>query len=200
MENENVVKEELTPPQPSEGKTPAVIPGEITPPAPGSKTASELLLVSLKEEREKRRVLEEEKKSLEEQLENSSALSDEVFSDEGKTLKKQITTLTEKINSIEEGNNLQLIYSLYPVLKEKSEEFKTFREDYPRTKLENVAKLYLSENGLLEPSRKGLEKPTGGLRIPTTSGMTAENVKILRETNFKKYQDMLSKGLIKIES
>jgi len=160
----------------------------------GDKTDPNLLLKSLQGEREKRRLLEEELETL-----KSSALSeDEVFSDEGKALKKQITALTEKINSIEEDKNLQAVYSQYPVLREKSEDFDTFRAEYPRTKLGNVAKLYLAENGLLEPTRKGLEKTTGGPRIPMTSGMTADDVKKLRETNFKKYQDMLSKGLIKI--
>ena len=177
----------------------------------GDKTDPNLLLKSLQGEREKRRLLEEKletlqgerekRRLLEEELETlkSSALSeDEVFSDEGKALKKQITALTEKINSIEEDKNLQAVYSQYPVLREKSEDFDTFRAEYPRTKLGNVAKLYLAENGLLEPTRKGLEKTTGGPRIPMTSGMTADDVKKLRETNFKKYQDMLSKGLIKI--
>jgi len=168
---------------------------EVTPKVQaGDKTDPNLLLKSLQDEREKRRLLEEEL----EQLKSSALSEDEVFSDEGKALKKQITTLTEKINSIEEEKNLQMVYAQYPVLKEKSEEFNTFRADYPRTKLDNVAKLYLAENGLLEPTRKGLEKTTGGTRIPPTSGMTAEDVKTLRETNFKKYQEMLSKGLIKI--
>jgi len=161
----------------------------------GDKTDPNLLLKSLQGEREKRRLLEEELETL-----KSSALSeDEVFSDEGKALKKQITALTEKINSIEEDKNLQTVYSQYPVLREKSEDFDTFRAEYPRTKLGNVAKLYLAENGLLEPTRKGLEKTTGGPRTPISSGTTAEDAKILRETNFKKYQEMLSKGLIKIE-
>lgn len=173
----------------------ATLTEEVVPKAQaGDKTEPNLLLKSLQEEREKRKLLEQELETL-----KSSALSeDEVFSDEGKALKKQITALTEKINSIEEDKNLQAVYAQYPVLKEKSEEFKTFREDYPRTKLENVAKLYLAENGMLEPTRKGLEKTTGGQRVPLTSGMTAEDVKTLRETNFKKYQEMLSKGQIKI--
>ncbi len=162
----------------------------------GDKTDPNLLLKSLQEEREKRRLLEEEL----EQVKSSALSEDEVFSDEGKALKKQITALTEKINSLEEDKNLQTLYNQYPILKEKSEEFDKFREDYPRTKLENVAKLYLAENGLLEPARKGLEKPTGGTRTPMTSGMTVEDVKHLRETNWKKYQDMVTKGLIKIES
>jgi len=193
-----VVKEEVTAPEVREDLNPTPV-AEVTEetPAPiqaGDKTDPNLLLKSLQEEREKRRLLEEELETL-----KSSALSEEVYSDEGKILKKQITTLTEKINFIEEEKILQGLYFQYPVLKDKSAEFDEFRKDYPRTKLENVAKLYLAENGLLEPVRKGLEKPTGGPRAPLTSGMTADDVKTLRETNFKKYQEMVSKGQIKIE-
>jgi hypothetical protein len=53
------------------------------------------------------------------------------------------------------------------------------------------------EKGLLEPVRKGLEKPTGGDRTPLSSGMSTEEVKSLRETDYKKYREMLKKGLIK---
>ena len=124
--------------------------------------------------------------------------SDEVFSDEGRALKSQINTLESELNSIKDNQVLQGLYVQYPVLKEKSAEFDEFRLDYPRTKLENVVKLYLSENGLLEPKRVGLEKPTGGPRNPTSSEMTVDDVKKLRETDPRKYRDMLQKGLIKI--
>lgn len=205
-ETNNVVKqeEELTTPDISEDEktqTEEIIEEEVIPSVPvGSKTNSELLLKSLHEEREKRRILEEEKKLLEEKLSSSTFSDDEVFSDEGKILKKEISALTEKINSIEEEKSFEKVCSQYPILKEKSEEFKEFCKDYPKTKLENMAKLYLSENGLFEPSRKGLEKPTGGQRVPVASGMTADDVKTLRETNFKKYQEMIMKGQIKIAS
>ena len=204
MEQSNVVKEPLTPALPSNGTPPTVVPEETTPPAPaGSKTDSELLLKSLHEEREKRKLEAEKTKLLEEELEllkSSVPSENEVFSDEGKVLKKEISTLTEKINSIEEEKNLEKLYNQYPLLREKAEEFKEFRKaEHPRAKLESVVKLYLAENGLLEPVRKGLERPTGGPKIPPTSGMTAEDVKTLRQTNFKKYQEMLMKGQIKID-
>ena len=64
--------------------------------------------------------------------------------------------------------------------------------------MENVVKLFLSENGLIESPRRGLEKPTGGDRTPPLMGMTSEEVKTLRETNYRKYEDMLMKGQIKI--
>ncbi len=189
MPNEEVVKEDLTNPQPSEGKKQEEAKKEeIASPAPGSKTDSLLLLKSLQEEREKRRLLEEEKKLLEEELESSTLSEEDVISEEGKILKKQISTLTEKINSIEEEKDFEKLCNKYPILREKTTEFKEFRSsEHPKAKLESVAKLYLAENGLLEPVRKGLEKPTGGTRIPSVFGMTTEDVKRLRTSNYKKY-------------
>ena len=59
MENTQVVNAQPTTELPSNGTNPAVVVAETTP-APGSKTDSALLLESLREEREKRRALEEE--------------------------------------------------------------------------------------------------------------------------------------------
>uniref|UniRef100_A0A6H1ZYP9 Uncharacterized protein n=1 Tax=viral metagenome TaxID=1070528 RepID=A0A6H1ZYP9_9ZZZZ len=182
-----------------EQSSPEITPEEVVPeatPQAGDKTDPNLLLKALKEEREKRKKLEEEL----EILQSSTPSEEEVYTDEGKALEKKISALAEKVNSTKEERELEKVYSQYPILKEKAEEFNEFRQaDYPKAKLESVAKLYLAENGLLEPARKGLEKPTGGPRIPLTSGMTADDVKTLRETNFKKYQDMLLKGQIKVE-
>ncbi len=191
MENTPTVvkEEELTLPQPSEGDIPA-----------GSKTDSTLLLKSLQEEREKRREIEESKKLLEEEL-LTIKQSDEIFSDEGKVLKKEVDSLRETVASLGEDNKLQAIFLKYPLLKEKVDEFNEYRKQYSGVALENVAKLYLSEIGLLEttPKRKGLEKSTGGDRTPISSGkMTSEEVKKLRETNYRKYQEMLKKDQIKI--
>ena len=191
-----VVKEPITEVQPSEGTIPAVVPEEITQPVPvGSKTDSELLLKSLQEEREKRRILEQKLK--EKELE-SSALSEDDYSDEGRLLKKEISTLSQEVKSLKEESEFERLVAQYPVLKEKVKEFKVFQADYPRNKMENVVKLFLSENGLIESPRRGLEKPTGGDRTPPLMGITSEEVKTLRETNYRKYEDMLMKGQIKI--
>ena len=146
---------------------------------------------------ERAKKAELEVKDLESRL-TTEVPSDEVFSDEGKALKGQITSLESELASIKDGQVLQGLYAQYPVLKDKSADFDEFRQDYPRTKLENVAKLYLSENGLLEPKRVGLEKTTGGPRTPVSSEMTTEEIKKLRETDSRKYRDMLQKGLIKV--
>ena len=163
-------------------------------PTPGSQTPEANLLAALKEERARR-------KELEEQLNNNATnpAEDEIFSDEGKALKKQLDDLQLKFNQQEDEKELQKVHSQFPDVKELSAEFDEFRKDYPRHKLENVAKLFRAEKGLLEPVRKGLEQPTGGTRTPMTSGMTADDVKTLRETNFKKYQEMLMNGQLKLD-
>ena len=90
----------------------------------------------------------------------------------------------------------------HPQLKELWSDFEEFRSD-PDNKGMNMktsAKAFLVEKGILEPQRKGLEKPTGGPRAPVSTGMTTEDIKNLRETNFKKYEEMLAKGQIKFSS
>ena len=162
----------------------------------GSQTPSENLYAALAEERRLRKEAEDKLTNI-----NTTIPSDEAYSDEGRVLKTQISTLEEKISRIEEEKNLEKLYNQYPLLREKSAEFSEFRmTEHPRAKIESVAKLYLVENGLLEPKRVGLEKPTGGTKTPPTSGMAVEDIKRLRETNFKKYQDMILKGQIKIEN
>lgn len=187
MEEIPVVKEPLTPADASHATPPAV--------APGSKTESELLLKSLQEEREKRRILEEEIESL-----KSSPPSDEVYSDEGKAILKRLEIQEQRYAELEEEKNLEKLYNQYPLLRESAAKFVEYRQaEHPSAKLESVAKLFLAENGMFEPQRKGLEKPTGGTRTPEHQGMTVEEVADLRVNNWKKYKDMTSKGLIIIK-
>src|SRR3972149_1461186 len=195
MENIEVVNGQPTPVLPSNGNQPAVITEEITPPAPGSKTESELLLKSLQEEREKRRILEEENL----QLKASISPEPEFESDEGKLLKKQISSLEDKVIAIEEEKNVEKLFNQYPILRESADKFNEFRQsEHPKAKLESVAKLFLAENGLLEIPRKGLETPTGGSRTPSNPSMTAEEIANLRKNDYRKYVQMLKNGLIKI--
>ena len=168
-------------------KTPAI--------QPGDKTHSALLLESLQEEREKRRKLEIELES----VKNTSAFSEEeVFSEEGKALKKQIDSLQIQLRERDERESLNAVYVKYPLLRDKASEFNEFRKQYPLVEIENIARLFITENGLSEPKRKGLERPTGGDRNPTPSGMSASDVENLRKNSPKKYRDMLKKGQIKI--
>src|SRR3990167_450168 len=107
-----------------------------------------------------------------------------------------------EFDEVKQKLNRQEVIELHPQLKELWSDFEMFRSD-PENKgmnMRTAAKSFLVEKGLLEPQRKGLEKPTGGPRIPISTGMTTEEIKNLRETNFKKYEEMLMKGQIKFSS
>ena len=169
----------------SEGATPET-------PQAGDKTNPNLLLKSLQEEREKRKELETRIQQLEES--NNPSVSSEP-EDEIGTLKLELAEVKSKQQRSE-------VIESYPALKEIWSDFEEFRteSDNKGMNMRTAAKAFLTEKGLLEPKRKGLEKPTGGPRVPQLTGMTAEDVKNLRETNFKKYSEMLMKGQIKISS
>lgn len=188
-----VVNEEVT--EPIEQEPVEIEEPTVTAPPAGSKTDETLLLKSLHEEREKRRLLEEQLNKL-----KSSNLPDEAFSDEGRLLQSQIQALQSKIATFESETVKNEILGANPVLKDKWAEFEQFTQspENQGMSLKTAAKAFLVENGLLNQPRKGLEKPTGGTRTPLVTGMTAEDVKTLRTTNFKKYTEMLEKGLIKI--
>ena len=163
-----------------------------TPPV-GSQTPPENLYAALAEERRLRKEAEDKLINL-----NTTTPSDEVYSDEGKLLSDKISSLELKLEKLEEDKVIVQVQSKFPMLKEHSAEFDEFRREYPRHKMENVAKLFLTEKGLLEVPRKGLENPTGGQRGPSEPQMTTDDVKHLRETNYKLYKEKLLKGLIKV--
>lgn len=163
--------------------------------APGSSTPESNLLAALKEERARRKELEDKLNNL-----NTTNPTDEVYSDEGKMLAERIRQLEARDKAREDAVALERLQTQYPALKEVSEEFNEFQKDYPRHKLENVAKLFLTEKGLLDTPRKGLEKPTGGPRVPLNLGMTVEEVENLRKNDWRKYQELLRKDQLKIAS
>jgi len=205
MENTPVVKEDLTTPEvvaPQTEVTPQPVVEEATTPVPGDKTDSAKLLESLQTERTKRQVAEDKVKLLEEQANNPPDPSEpEIFSDEGKTLQSEIKGVNAKVSKLENENLKKDVIIAYPILKDKMIEFKEFC-DHPDNKGMNMktsAKAFITEKGLLEKPRKGLEQPTGGDRTPQSTGMTAEEVRKLRTTDHRKYKDMLSKGLIQIK-
>lgn len=205
MENQNIVNPDLINQQPQEGKTPQVNKEEGLPPVPaGSKTDSELLLKSLQEEREKRRMDAERFKMLEEEIETlkTSAVSEEAeaFSDEGKVLESKINSLKSELSEIKQDFVKKELIITHPILREKWEEFEEFRTN-PENKgmnMKTAAKAFLIENEVLEKPRLGLEKPTGGSRTPSVSGMTADEIKNLRQTNFKRYQQLLREGKLEL--
>lgn len=175
---------------------PVVTSVPATPPV-GSQTPPENLYAALAEERRLRKEAEDKLNT----IVTTNSFEPEVVSDEGKLLKGQIDTMAAKIGQLEDEKILEKLCVQYPVLKENLDKFNEFRQaEHPRAKIESAAKIYLAENGLLEGRRVGLENPTGGPRSPVSTGMTASDVENLRKNNWKKYTDMLSKGLIKIEA
>lgn len=210
--HEEVVNEELTAPTPSEGENPEKVINkeEVTPPAQaGDKTPPNELLSSLQIEREKRRIVEEKNRLLEDRINSNSSPSfdegeeeeDPLLSDEGKTLKKEITEVRSKVSNIERGAEKEKVFGMYPQIKEKEAEFNEYRD-----KLENLgmplataAKAFLAENDLLPSPRKGLEKTTGGdKQTPPPTGMTASEVKDLRSNNYKEYVRLIAEDKLKI--
>lgn len=197
MENEPVVNVQPTPELAPEAITPAVkAPEEVITPAPGNKTDPNLLLESLQKEREKRRQLEEELETI-----KSSTPSEEAFSDEGKLLEKKISQLQSELGEIRQDSAKKDLQIAHPELKDKWTEFEEFRTlpDNKGMSLRTAAKAYLVENGMFDTQRKGLEKPTGGVRTPLTSGMNAQDVENLRKNDFRKYEKLLMEGKLKIE-
>ena len=152
----------------------------------GSKTDSALLLKSLQEEREKRRELEQVLASQQVQPEFDA------FSDEGKAIKGELEALKESLV-------LKELHDKFPALKDKSDEFNEFRKDYPSVPLDKVSKLFLAEKDLLEVpmKRKGLEQASGGGRNVPATGPTPDEIANLRNTNYRKYLDMVKQGKIK---
>lgn len=151
----------------------------------GSQTPSENLYAALAEERRLRREAEDKLNQL------TVTVPDTEMSDEGRELRNEINVLKDKIE-------LRELQETFPQLKDMTPEFQEFRKEYPRHKAENIAKLFLTEKGLLETPRQGLEKPTGGPKVPVSTDLSVDEVTKLRTTDYKKYTEMLRKGQIKI--
>lgn len=169
-------------------------------PIPGSQTPEANHLAALQEERKKRKELSQKVAELEAKLTNQvPGSSEDVYSDEGRLLKGEISQLSTELKTLKEEREIARVESQFPQLAGKADELREFATSYPGVALESVAKLYLSEHGLLTAPKKGLEKPTGGSRTPTASGMTAEDVAKLRNTNYKKYTELVMSGKLRPE-
>jgi hypothetical protein len=196
-----VVKDPLTPELASDAIVPLGVPP--APPAPGTKTDPALLLEALKDERTKRQTLEADLILAREELNNlktNPTIPPESMSDEGRELDGKIKTLEQQLSGLQADNAKKDVLITYPILREKWAELEEFRK-LPENKgmnLRTSAKSFLVENGLLEAPRKGLEKTTGGPRVATPSGMSEDDVKVLRETSPKKYYQMVKNGQLKI--
>lgn len=166
------VREDLKTQEPI--KAPAADPAPPAAPQPqpqAIKTPPDELYAALKEERAMRKEAEDEIKKL------KSAPSDFQYSDEGNALRGQISSLEATLNEVKENQVLDSLYVQFPDIKDRAAEFNEFRKDYPKNKLENVAKIFLAENGLLaQAPRKGLERATGGMRTPVKTGTSAADI------------------------
>ena len=151
---------------------------------------------ALEEERKKRKDIEAERDA----LKSAPPEDSEVYSDEGRVLSKEISTLNEKLRLMERKDARREAESEFPVLRDKKEEFEAFLEDdeNKRLSIKKAAKLFLAEKGLLTqdpPERKGLEKPTSG-QNPSEPGLTDEQKETIRKTNYREYEKLLRQGKI----
>lgn len=143
------------------------------------------------------------KEKYERDITNKSSVEDKIdedlLSDEGKMLRSQLEVLEKKFHSLEKEKEETRVFTQYPLLRDRREEFQEFLEnpDNIGIKLERAAKLFLAEQGLLEnpPKRLGLERPTSGSKSPQPK-LSVDDIKRLRETQPRRYTEMLKKGLI----
>lgn len=175
--------------------TAEVVPPVVETPPVGSKTPEPNLYAALEQERKERKEAEARAKLAEEALAEKTTPAEDIYSDEGKILKNQLGALNSKFEDLQRERELEKVHAQFPVLKDRTGEFDEFAKEYPRHKLENVAKIFLAEKGLMDDfqPRKGLEKPTAGPKDPQT-GITSEDVATLRKTNYRKYIELLQSG------
>lgn len=163
-------------------------------PDKGTQTPERNLYAALEEERRLRKEREREIEAM-----KTVTKSEDVFSDEGLALKREIDSLKSELESRRQGEELGRVFAQYPALQEVSEEFERFRTEYPNVSVEKVARLFMSEKGLNGTVRKGLETTSGGNRQPLTSGLSVEDVSRLRLTDFNKYVKLIQEGKIRSE-
>ena len=126
--------------------------------------------------------------------------SDDVYSDEGKLLRGEISTLASELKLIKRKEERREVESEFPVLRDKKEDFDAFLEDdeNKRLSIKKAAKLFLAEKGLLDVQveRKGLEKPTSGGQTPPNPTKSEEELEHLRKTNYREYEKLIRAGKI----
>lgn len=133
---------------------------------------------------------------------SSMDISNSGSDDDVDDTRKRIVSLENQVRVDREERTLEKLQREYPALGDKLSEFKDFREEkHPRMELENAVKIFLVENNLLgtvkQVERPGLEKPSGGSRTPAKPGMSKEDVKNLRENDYRRYERMIINGEIK---
>lgn len=163
----------------------------ITDPEPGEKTDPKLLLKSLQDEREKKKLLEKQLADKEQELLEAREGTEGVSSAKVEKLQGQIDVLNETLS-------LRDIVDAQPLLKGHESEFNEFRKAYPGVDMAAAARLFISEKGLAPATRKGLEPNGGGPRVPLKEGLSAEDVEDLRKNDHRKYSKLVREGKIKL--
>lgn len=151
---------------------------------------------------ERAKKAEADKKALEAELEQlkKADLGSMGFASTDDT-NRQLADLSAKLAHMEDERRLETVYRTYPALADKRQEFDEYRSQYPSDKMDTVAKLFMAEQGMLDevPKRKGLEKAGGGKKTtPAQTGMNTEDIKRLRENNYKEYVKQVRSGKIQI--
>lgn len=207
--------EESTPHNPVEGETPkvkseVVVPKEIKP-----EETPEVSKVEVPKEEyeeltkratvssqnyERLKKLELEKEELQAQLEERDLEErDNVVLSEVDD--ETITKLKSDISQIKGELDKSKVIEKYPMLKEVWSEVEKFYSD-PENRgmsIQTAAKAFVIENGLMEAPRAGLEKTTGGPKVPVSSGMSVEEIQKLRINDYEKYRKMLKNGQINLK-
>ncbi len=170
----------------------------------GAQTPDNHLYAALKEERERRKSLEERLGALESNSQSSNQTSyeqvDEVYSDEGKLILQQLEPLKQKISSLEDELEMEKLMAKFPQIQGLKDDFESYKQDFPRHKLENVAKLFLQEQGIFEQTtevRQGLESATKGPKSTETSdSFSPEEIDRLRTQQPRLFIKMIREGAI----
>jgi hypothetical protein len=198
-------------------KTPEVVPAVVepeqpvvTPPVePGTPVVEPVKpiedkvvpLSALEEERTWRKDWEKKYKDLESTI-NSHEKPDPVeilVGDEA--LRNEVKILNQRIASFENKDTRKTLEVTYPQLVDKRTEFDEFlgKEENKGLPISRAATLFLAENGLLGTTpikRDGLEQPVGGGHIPPVTGLDKDEIKRIRETQPRKYIQMIREGKI----
>ena len=192
--------EETTPQNPVVEETPEVEePTTPTEPEPKEDSISAEELEELKKNAgvssqnyERAKKAEKEAKELREKLQAQEVLPEV---DEDEDLKSEVSKLKATVAKSE-------VIEQYPEMKEVWSEFEEFHKQPENQGLPMVtaAKVFRVDKGLSKPTRKGLERQTGGDRIPIKNNtMSPEQAAELRTTDYRSYVDKLKKGQIKIK-
>lgn len=149
---------------------------------------------------ERAKKAEQKAKEYEARIKELEALeTTDEFDTDDDAVRKEVRELNKKLAAIEEKAQMETVLSQHPNIKEFAQEFDEFKEEYQGFPLDKVAKLFIAEKGINETTkRKGLEKAGGGTRTPSPDKMTSDDVKRLRETNFREYKKLLQSGKLKI--